>query len=123
VDIHGDIESVNGSVVCESGSEIRGSIETVNGSVDLENVLVHRSISIYNGDVSLWDKSVVKKDIIIKRSRGDSGRIRHLTIEISEDSLVEGDIVVQDSRIRAKVILSRGGRVLGRIRNAEVVEE
>lgn len=121
--VRGKIESVNGSVSCDQGVEIYKSITTVNGSIDLENTMVERDINTYNGDITLSDETNVRGDIIVKKSKGRSRRRRRLTIEITEDSVVEGDIIVKDRTMDVKVILSQGGRVEGRIKNAEVIEE
>lgn len=121
--VKGKIESVNGSVSCDRGVEVYKGVTTVNGSIDLENTMVERHISTYNGDITLSDESTVRGDITVKKSKGRSRRRRRLTIEIKEDSVVEGDIIVKDRNMDVKVILSQGGRVEGRIKNAEVIEE
>ena len=76
----------------------------------------------YNGDIELLRRSVVQGDIIVKRSKGNSHRRRRLKIEIAEESVVEGNLIVKDKYMDVKVILSEGGKVNGRIRNAEVIE-
>jgi len=120
--VRGDVESVNGSVTCYPGVEINGNIATVNGAVELENTRVRRDITTYNGEILLLDKSSVHGDIIVKKNRGKSHRRRPLTIEITENSVVEGGIIVKDGDIDVIVYLSRGGKVKGRIRNAEVIK-
>jgi hypothetical protein len=58
---------------------------------------------------------------VIKGKAKGGGKKKGLEITISESSLVEGDIVVKDSDRKVKVILSGGGKVLGEIKNAEVI--
>jgi DUF4097 and DUF4098 domain-containing protein YvlB len=121
--VKGKIESVNGSVSCDQGVEVYKGVTTVNGSIDLESTMVEQDLNTYNGDITLSDESTVRGDIVVKKSKGRSRRRRRLTIEITEDSVVEGDIIVKDRTMDVKVILSQGGRVEGRIKNAEVIEE
>lgn len=121
--VRGKIESVNGPVVCDPGVQIYDGVATVNGSIDLENTVVRRDITTYNGDIQLLDRSLIQGDIVVKRSKGDSHRRRQLRIDIAEESVVEGNIIVRDKTMDVKVILSEGGRVRGRIQDAEVIEE
>ena len=121
--VQGDVESINGSVSCDRGCKIHGKLTTINGSVHLENTFVERNIKTYNGDVDLWDESIVKGDIIIKRSKGRRKRLPRLRIEIADGSVVEGDIVVKDRQLDVRVILTDGGKVNGRIINAQVIDE
>jgi len=123
VAVRGDIYSVNGSVKCRSGVEVRGDVGTVNGSIDLEKAKVLYDISTYNGDITLTDNSLVEGDIVIKKNKGSSERIRRLKIRIEDGSIVEGDIVVKDENIEVLVYLVSGGKVLGKIEDAEVIKE
>lgn len=121
--VRGKIESVNGPVVCDPGVQIYDGVATVNGSIDLENTVVRRNITTYNGDIQLLDRSLIQGDIVVKKSKGDSHRRRRLRIDIAEESVVEGNIIVKDKTMDVKVILSEGGRVSGRIQDAEVIQE
>lgn len=121
--VRGDVESVNGPVSCDPGVEIRGGVTSINGSIDLENTLIEKDVKTYNGDIDLLERTVIHGDIIIKKSRGSSNRRRRLAIEITGHSVVEGDIIVKDRNIEVTVVLSNGGRVEGRVRNAKVIEE
>ncbi|MBN1350833.1 hypothetical protein JXJ21_15550 [candidate division KSB1 bacterium] len=121
VTVQGSIRSVNGNITCQAPVEIEGSITAVNGSVELNRGSVEGDITTHNGDISLLDHSRVRESIIIKHSNGLSDR--RLKITIADDSLVEGDIIVEDDDIEVTVYLQRGGRVEGEIENAKVVEE
>lgn len=121
--VRGDIETVNGSVDCEAGVKIDGDINSINGSVDLVNTTIRRNLTTLNGSISLLDKSSIGGDIIVKENKGSSSHRQRLKIRISEDSVVEGDIDVRDRDIEVTVYLSKGGKVNGKIKNAEVVEE
>jgi len=122
VEVRGDAESVNGNITCYNGVEIKGSINTVNGDVDCEGTNVRRNITTYNGDITLLDKSIIRGDIIVKRTRERSDHRRRLDIEIAEESEVYGDIIVKDDDIEVRVYLSGDGRVHGRIEGAEVIK-
>lgn len=121
--VRGDIESVNGSVACDSGVEVTGSVSTVNGTIDLNNTTVRRDVSTYNGHVTLLDQSIVRGDIVVKKSKGNANRVRPLEIKIAEGSVLEGDVLVKDDRMDVIVILAEGGIVHGEIIDAEVVQE
>lgn len=123
VRIDGDIESVNGSIRCRAGAKIYGEVTAINGRIELQRATVERSIYTTNGDVILEDNTKVKGDIVVEgkgKSFWDAGK---LDIRISENSLVEGNIVVKNKRKNVRVYLSRGGKVLGDIRGAEVIKE
>lgn len=120
--VRGDVESVNGPVSCDPGVEIRGGVTSINGSIDLQNTRVEKDVKTYNGDIDLLERTVIHGDIIIKKSKGNRNRRRRLKIEITDHSIVEGDIIVKDRNIDVTVILSNGGRVEGRVKNAKVIE-
>ncbi|HDQ44964.1 MAG TPA: hypothetical protein ENN17_05610 [bacterium] len=122
VKIYGKLQSVNGPVSCDPGVRIRGDIATVNGNIDLRQTMVGRNLVTTHGRITLAGKSEVDGNILIKRDQG-SHRIRPLSIEITEGSVVRGDIRVADRRSVVTVSLSRGGQVQGVIHNATVVEE
>lgn len=119
----GDIEAVNGSVLCDQGVQVHGRINTVNGSIELRKTLVERDVTTYNGDIELLDKSVVQGDIVVKKNKGKTGRRKPLRVTIAEESVVEGDIIVKDENMDVEVFLSYGGKVNGKIKNAEIIEE
>ncbi|MFQ5629639.1 MAG: hypothetical protein ACE5I1_12820 [bacterium] len=123
VHVLGDIETVNGSVSCDPGVKIDGEINSINGSVDLENTTVRRDLTTYNGSITLLDESIIDGDIVIEENKGSSSHRRRLKIRITENSVVKGDIDVRDDDIEVIVYLSKGGKVNGKIKNAEVVEE
>lgn len=123
VTVDGDVQSVNGPVRCASGVEIHGDLTSVNGDIDIDDTLVRRNLMTYNGDILMTGSSGVWGDIVVKENKGRSDRSRTLDIEITEESVVHGDIIVRDDDIRVRVYLSDGGRVEGRVRNAEVIEE
>jgi acetyltransferase-like isoleucine patch superfamily enzyme len=121
--VKGDIYSVNGSVRCRSGVEVKGDVGTVNGSIELEKTKVFYDISTYNGNITLTDNSLVEGDVFIKDNKGRSNRDRPLKISVEGGSTVEGDIIVKADDIEVIVSLTGGGRVLGKIKGAEVIKE
>lgn len=119
----GDVGSVNGMVRCGSGVSIEGKITTVNGHIDIMNTEVMQDIHTYNGSITLKDKSKVRNDIIIKSHDEKSDSQSPLQIKIMDDSVVEGDIIVEEEGIEVQVYLSGGGKVNGTIENAKVIKE
>ena len=59
----------------------------------------------------------------MKDTKGNSDRHRRLTIELSGESVVEGDIIVEDRDIEVQVYLLDDSKVLGRVKNAEVINK
>ncbi len=119
--VHGTIKSINGSISCDRGCTVYDEIYTINGDIDIYNTTVGDDIKTINGDISLLDNSVVENNIIIKRKTGTSHYHNTITIRVTEGSIVKGDILVHHDERKVRVILSEGGKVLGNIRNAEVV--
>jgi predicted acyltransferase (DUF342 family) len=121
VTVRGSVETVNGTITCEPGVEIYGKVKTVNGSVKIRGTDIQNDIHIYNGNIDVIEKSIIRGSIIVKKSKGGTRRRRRMTIEITDESVVEGDIIVEDKNIDAKVILSQKWNVKGAIKGAEVV--
>ncbi|MFO7891554.1 MAG: hypothetical protein R6V04_14595 [bacterium] len=121
--VHGSVKSINGSIRCDRGCNVYYDIYTINGDIDIYNTTVEDDIKTINGDISILDNSTVENNIIIKRKTGTSNYHHKITIKISEGSVVKGDILVHHDERKVRVILSEGGRVLGNIRNAEIIKE
>jgi len=121
VAVRRDVELVDGEILCYPGVEIRGDVGAIDGSITLERTIVEQDIVTYAADISLLRRSTVHGDIIVKRSGDDHSTTRRLRIEVTGGSVVKGDIIVRDDDIEVTVYIIQGGRVEGRIRNAEVV--
>ncbi len=121
VTVNGDVDAVNMRVQSNSGVRIEGDVLTVNGDIELDDTSVRRNVSTYNGDIILSNRTRIKGDIIVKRNRGDHDQKSRLTIEIADGSVVEGDIIVRDRDIDVTVYLINGGKVEGKIEDAEVI--
>ncbi|RMF61007.1 MAG: hypothetical protein D6743_14150 [Calditrichaeota bacterium] len=122
VRVDGAVETVNGGVECDAGAEVKGNVHTVNGRIRLVATTVRHDVKTVNGDMLFRDKTRVQGDVIVQGKVNDRGGPGRLVIEV-RDSVVEGDVVVKDPRRDVRVLLVEGGRVLGKVRNAEVVEE
>ena len=123
VKVEGDLNSVNGSIRCQKGVLVDGEISTVNGSIDLDSTTVKRDVITYNGDITLLKKCLVRGDITVKDSKGKSDHPRRVKIKISGESVVEGDVIVRDEDKEVRVYLSNGGKLNGRVRGAELIQE
>jgi DUF4097 and DUF4098 domain-containing protein YvlB len=134
------LQSVNGGIHIMDGAEVQDAVEavngtveldprataweikTVNGSVDLDSATVVRDIVTYNGDITLDHGSVVRGDIRIKQHKHEHrAEERHLMIEITNHSIVEGDILVYEPEMKVDVILSNGGQLKGKAEKANVI--
>ena len=96
--------SINSSIVVPDGESRSGSLTSV------------------NGDIELRDNSVVKGDIVIEDKMGVSTRSHPIEIEVTGGSIIEGDVVVKRN-VDVRLILRDGGKVLGQIDGAEVIDE
>jgi DUF4097 and DUF4098 domain-containing protein YvlB len=123
VEVKDDVQTVNGNIRIDKNGKIYGDVSTVNGDIDLISTVVEHGISTHNGDINLVEGSVVKEDIIIKESHGNSDRHKPLEITISDKSVVQGDILVQEDDIEVIVYLEKGGKVLGKVDGAKVIEQ
>jgi len=124
VEIRGDIVSINGSISTEPGTVINGELSTINGEIDLRGTEVGQDLVTLSGDVFLRDETVIKGDVRVDKKGmiNDSSNRLYLTIRISDGSVVEGDVIVEDREREVTVDLRAGGRVLGEIRNAEILK-
>ena len=123
VKVYGNVESVNGSVDCQEGTFIKGDIKAINGAVNLEHTKITDDIVAYNGDITVQGKSLVEGDIVIKHAGRGSRHRGTLFIRIIDDSVVKGDVRVEDDDIDVEVHLQEGGQVLGKIINADVFKQ
>jgi DUF4097 and DUF4098 domain-containing protein YvlB len=121
VSIEGDVESVNGSVEFGAGSEVSGKVGTVNGDIELNRTIVQADLRTVNGDIELRDNSIVKGNVVIKGKKDVSERERSIEIEVTGGSTIEGDVVVERS-VDVRLILRDGGKVLGKVDGAEVID-
>ena len=137
----GDISAVNGTVEIGAGSVVDGSVSTVNGRIALEDDVraeavssvngkitlmgaeITGDLSTLNGDVRLDDGASVGGDVIVEdRGRGSDRRRRPLRIELSGDSVIHGNVIVEDDNTEVELILSGNSRVEGKVEGAEIIQ-
>jgi hypothetical protein len=94
----------------------------VNGSIKLDHTVVQRDVRTVNGDIELRDNSVVKGDVVIEDKMDVSTRQRPIEIEVTGGSIIEGDVVVKRN-VDVRLILRDGGKVLGQVDGAEVIDK
>lgn len=124
--VKGDLGAINGGINVESGTEVFGDIGMINGRIDISNTVVKRDLSIKNGDIFIRNGSTVEGDILVEAEGlidTEGSKRRTVTIRVTEDSRVLGDIEVGDTSIQAVLYLKTGGKVMGEITNMEVIEE
>ena len=121
VEVNGDISGINGRIYCKPGIKVMGEVGNVNGEIKLEGTLVEDDLTTYTGNIKLYDKTIINGNIMIKEVHGSSPDYNSLYIEITDDSIVEGDIINKDDDTEVTVYLSNGGRVKGRVKGAKVV--
>ncbi len=116
-----EVGTVNGGITCDKGTVISGDIGTINGGIRLTKTIVKHDIETHNGDITLKGESRVLGNIYIEEIKGNNNKV--LVIKITEDSVVEGDITVEDRDRKVEVILLDGGKVSGNIEGAKVIDE
>jgi DUF4097 and DUF4098 domain-containing protein YvlB len=123
VEVRNEVEAVNGGVELDKGAKVYGDIKTVNGPIRLDSAMVFRDIVTYNGDITLDNGSLVKGDILIKQSKhGERHEAeRRLTVEITNHSVVEGDVVANNPYLKVDVVLSNGGQLKGKTEKANLI--
>ena len=121
--VKGDVVTVNGPLHAKIGTVIQGEISAINGEIDLTGTEVKEDLVTLSGDVYLRDQTIIRGDIRVDKKGliNDSSNRLYLTIRVTDGSVVEGDVIVKDKEREVTLDLRRGGRVLGEIRNAEVL--
>jgi len=121
--VNGDVSAVNGSITCDREVQVKNEISTINGSIELVQAVVESDVSTRNGNITLRENSRVGGDIRIGESKSRSKKHQHIDITIANNSIVDGGIIVEDENVQVRVYLTTGGRVNGKIINAELIEE
>ncbi len=120
-DVLGSIETVSGDLICDTGCDIRKGMITVSGDIELDDTRLRGNLKTVSGDISLFNGAVIDGDIIISRKRNFmSGTMGKLEVIIDMNSIVKGNIRVEESETNVMVYLTNGGQVKGEIINAEV---
>jgi DUF4097 and DUF4098 domain-containing protein YvlB len=120
--VTGNIETVNGRIECGVGTSCQGNLETVNGAIEISGTQVAGMIKTLNGNITLQEKSEVKQSIIIEKNKGIRQPNSKITITI-DNSVVNGDIISENNNQKdVEVIFKNGGKVLGQVKNAVIVE-
>lgn len=120
VHVSDSISTVNGSITCCKGVHVQGDLANVNGHINLTGTVV-KKITTNTGGITLTDKTIVEEDIIVRQSQSSEPQ-RELTIRISGNSVVQGDIINKDDELEVKVVFSDGGKVEGNIENVDVIQ-
>lgn len=119
--VDGDVETVNGALSCAPGT-VTGDVSTVNGAITFAGTVVEGEVATANGAIRLRSQARVLGDVVVEGKRRLGGGSRPLEISIAEGSVVEGDVIVRDPKRRVTVILESGGRIAGRVENAQLID-
>jgi hypothetical protein len=126
VRVNGDLHSINGSLTIKSGTVVTQNIDVINQFIRIDGSEIGGDITIDNGDIFLGTKTTVEGNIFVSTERMieiEGSKRRSVLIEISDGSVVKGNIKVGDETLEAKVMLRDGGKVLGSVTNAEVIDQ
>ena len=122
VTVDGDASTVNGTLRVGE-STIQGEVSTVNGTIKLNGSTVERDITTVNGTIKLDQGARVAGNLIIKENRGRNNWTKPLKIELRGGSVIEGDVIVEDSDREVELRLLGGSSVNGKVEGAEVVRD
>lgn len=123
VTVDDQVRSINGPIEGERGATFEDDIQSINGPILLVAAKALRDIRTFNGPVTLEEGTTVRGNIIVERTKSQHDRDKPLLIRITGDSVLEGDVVVDDPNQRVRIVLSAGGRVNGKVSRAEVIQE
>jgi hypothetical protein len=118
-----EVQMINGSLDMEPGAEVERGVKAINGPVHLDSAIVQGGVVTFNSDIYLNRGSRIEGDIRVRQSK-DRHRDaeRRQVIEIAGGSVVNGNIrVYKDQQV--DVILIDGGRVTGKILNANLIQK
>ena len=108
----GDISSVNGDIDLDDGVEIERA-ETVNGDIRVSrDVSVHGSLSTVNGGILLTDGSIVEGDIIVEEKRSWFGRFFSFAPKSSKITIDADSSVMGDIHLNRKVSIDIAERAV-----------
>ena len=93
----------------------------MNGAIVLDQTTVQRDVRTVNGDIELRDNSIVKGNVVIENKMDASKREQPIEIKVTGGSIIEGDVVVKRD-VDVRLILVDGGKVLGQVDGAEVID-
>ena len=68
--IDGDVGAVNGRITLQRGTTVSEGVGNVNGQIELSGAIVGGNIETVNGDIELADQSVVRGDIVVEKPGG-----------------------------------------------------
>ncbi len=120
-DVSGSVETVSGDINCDSGTDIIQNIKTVSGDIELDDSRLRGNLKTVSGDVSLFNGSIIEGDIIINRKNNSIFQApQKQKIIIDMNSIVKGSILVKEADSNVIVYLVNGGKVNGKIVNAQV---
>jgi DUF4097 and DUF4098 domain-containing protein YvlB len=117
-----DVQTVNGSITLDNGAKA-AAVSNINGRITLKGADVDGDISTINGDVDVRNGARVGGDIIVGERNGDFNQDEPIKITVSGDSVVEGNIINEEDDIEVEVHIEDGGRVMGKVEGATVIEK
>lgn len=95
VTVGGEIDVVNGKIVLQRGTRVTDGVSNVNGDIELKSAEVGGNLTTVTGDVSLYEGSILRGDLVVKKPGGwfDHAK-RKPRIVIGPNSTVQGHIVL-----------------------------
>ena len=105
VTVKGSLRTVNGGISSRNGSVIEDSVQTVNGKVQLQATRVGADLKTSNGDIELSDGSVVVGDLVVSGRRSWFERFLNHNRRPSEIVIDSSSSVLGDIHLYRKVDL------------------
>lgn len=120
--IDGDITTVNGRIELAPKCEVEGDIENVNGGITLNQTHTTGDVSTHLGNIVIRDGSKVRGTVSILDSQNDSPKRQVVTIEVTGNSIVYGDVINENSAVDVIIYIEHGSEVKGRLIDIEKIE-
>jgi type V secretory pathway adhesin AidA len=92
---------------------VKGRISTVNGAIKAINTTITEGLSTVNGDIRLLEGSTVNGSVKFTGKSG--GKIRDLKLTLSGGSVIKGDVILENSKVRLTIFLLDDSRIEGSI--------
>lgn len=86
------------------------------------DISINSSIVAPDGESRSGSITSVNGNLVIEDNMKASTRRRPIEIEVTGGSIIEGDVVVKRN-VDVRLILSDGGKVLGQVDGAEVIDK
>ncbi len=121
--IGGDVTTVNGGVKLGEGVEVEGNVRITNGTIEFTGAHVKRDVTLRSGKVDFKSSTVVDGDLVVDGTKKKAKSENPLEIFLSDQTVIRGNIIVEDPEREVILHIQGDARVEGTIENVIQSEE